>query len=137
MPATTHGTGNTNDKDYIMGRKKFNPATTQMADGAMPAIHSAYELMGIKNIKYRERSFAAYQSQLRRMNMVELHDHAFEVGVLAGSSKETVIANLERKFLQENPAEREGFYARRNSETRPDAELSVEERAERIMEQAR
>ncbi len=120
-------------------KKQFDLSTSQVADGALKPLRSVYEIMGVKNVSYREKTYASYQDQLRRMNVIELQDHAYEIGVLAGSTKDSMIDRLERKFLQENPEQRDAHIAARaaaNGKTEADGE-SIADQAARIIARGR
>lgn len=117
--------------------KKIDITTAQVADGALKAPRSVYEIVGVKNVSYRERTYASYQSQLRKMDLVELHDHAYEVGSVPSPSKEITIDRLERKYLQENPAERAALIEARDKAALEPEELSVHEQAQRIVARGR
>lgn len=86
-----------------MARKsKLNLATAKVADGALRAHKSVYDICGIATTSYKHKDLASYSSMLGSMNLMDLQDHAFKVGVLAGPDRTTLIDRLERKFLQEN-----------------------------------
>lgn len=86
-----------------MARKsKINLATAKVADGALKAPKSVYEICGIGTTSYKHRSVAEYSKMLNSLNLIELQDHAFQVGVLAGPDRNTLIGRLEDKFSLEN-----------------------------------
>ncbi len=118
-------------------KKQLDLSTASVADGSLKPVRSVYELMGIKNVSYREKSYGAYQDQLRRMNVIELQDHAYEVGVVPGATKDSMIDRLERKFLQENPDQRDAYYAAKAAGASNAPELSLEEQAQRILARGR
>ena len=123
-----------------MARKtkgKINLETASVADGSLKPFNSVYELAGIKNVSYREKSFAAYQNTIRSMNLLELHDHGFSIGVPAGATKDIMLDRLERKFLQENPNERAAYIKARDEGKTDEQELTVAQRAELIMQRGR
>ncbi len=109
-----------------MAKKKLNLDTAKQVDGALPTVRSVYDLVGAQTLRYRETSFGSYQSRLRRMNLLELHDHAFEVGEVPSPSQDAMIDRLERRFLRENPD-------LRPARAEDDEKLSMEERALRVM----
>lgn len=118
-------------------KKPLDLATAEQADGALPSFRSAYELVGIKDVKYRARTFAAYQSDLRAMDLVELQDHAYELAVVPSPSRQIMIDRLEEKYLRENPEQREALVAARQAREALGESESIAERAEKIMAQAR
>jgi hypothetical protein len=115
-------------------RQKINLATAEQADGALPSFKSVYELCGIKDIKYRESTFAAYQTRLRAMDLIELQDHAYELAVVPSPSAQIMIDRLEEKYLRENPEQRAALAAARAA--RGGVE-TLEEQTERILAQGR
>ena len=121
-------------------RGKLDLSTATVADGAQKPIRSVYELVGIKDIKYRETTYGSYQGRLKKMNLIELQDHGFSIGVVPASSRDIMIDRLERKYLQENPDAREQYHAERTAAqvaAGDDDKLTVRQRAERVMEKAR
>jgi hypothetical protein len=128
------------NKHYNMARKSkktIDIGSATVADGSLKPFRSVYELAGIKNVSYWEKTFAAYQSKIRSMNLLELHDHGFTIGVPAGATKDIMIDRLERKFLQENPHERDAYLKARDEGKKDEGDLSVEERAALIMQRGR
>lgn len=115
----------------------LNLDTAIQADGALKPLRSVYELIGLKNVSYREKTYAAYQEQLRRMDLAQLHEHSYQVGVAGGATKEIAIDRLERKYLTENPEQRDQMIAERNAALRDEGELTVSEQATRIRSKGR
>jgi hypothetical protein len=115
--------------------KKLDLSTAEQTDGALYSDRTAYEIAGIKEVSYREKSFAAYQTSIRAMDLVELHDHAYNLAVTPSPSRQAMLDRLEEKYLRENPRERESVAkARRAANDRP---LTIQEQAERILAQGR
>jgi hypothetical protein len=44
----------------------------------------------------------SYSKMLGSLNLIELQDHAYEMGVLAGPDKHSLVDRLERKFIQDH-----------------------------------
>lgn len=86
-----------------MARKspKLNLQTSKVADGASPA-RSVYELVGIPTTSYRHKTLASYTKMINGLNMIELHDHAYDLGIPTHPDRHTLIDRLERHFIQEN-----------------------------------
>lgn len=118
-------------------RRKLTLENGETSTAALPAIRSAYELMGIKDTRYRERSFAAYQARIQQMDLVELHDEAFDVALPCSPDRGYMIKLLEEKFLKENPVERGTVVAAQRAESAKADRLTVAERAKRILADAR
>lgn len=118
-------------------KEPLNLATAMQADGALKPLRSVYDLVGVKNVTYREKTYAAYQEQLRRMDLAQLHEHSYQVGVAGGATKEIAIDRLERKYLLENPEQREQMIAERNAALQGEGELTVAEQAARIRARGR
>lgn len=117
-------------------RVPLDLATTEQADGALPSFRSAYELVGIRDVTYRHRSFAEYQKWLAASDLVELHDHAYAIAVVCSSSRPVMIQRLEDKYLNENPHERVALAEARQAAARENVE-TTEQAAERIMARGR
>lgn len=115
----------------------LNLDTAIQADGALQAPRSVYEIVGIRNVSYREKTFEAYQSALAKMDLIELQDHAYALGVPPGATRTIAIARLEEKYLRENPHERDRVVAARQATVKDDEQLSIKERAERILARGR
>ena len=118
-------------------KQKLDLSKAQQADGALKPIHHIYDLVGVKNVSYRAKTYSQYQEMIRRMNLVELHDHAREVNVVPAATKDLMIDRLERKYLQERPEEREKYYAAVQAGKKDEAEMTVAERAALILQRAR
>lgn len=85
-----------------MARKpKIDLSKAQTTDGALPA-RSIYEAVGIPTTSYRHASLASYSKMINALDLIELQDHAYEQGVLAGPDRHTLIDRLERKYIQEH-----------------------------------
>lgn len=87
-----------------MARKqpsKLDMRTAKTADGAAPA-RSVYELLGIPASSYKHRTLAEYSKMVNSLNLIELYDHAFEIGVSGNPDRNTLIRRLEDHFIQEN-----------------------------------
>ncbi len=79
-----------------------NLATAKVADGQSQASRSVYEMVGLPTTSYRQKSLADYTKMINGMNLIELQDHAWVVGELAGPNRDTLIDRLERRFIREN-----------------------------------
>lgn len=116
-------------------RKSFNRATAEQADGALAAPRTAYEIAGIQDVKYGEKTYAAYEAKLRKLELVELHDVCFDVAVVGSANREVTITRLLDKFLSDNPGERAVLArARTAAASQPE---TITQQAERIMERGR
>lgn len=92
-------------------RKKptINLATAKATNGAQLAPRSVYEICGISQSTYKHDSLAAYSRMLNGLNLIELQEHAFGIGIPAGPDRSTLIDRLERRYLQENSRFRAGI----------------------------
>lgn len=84
-----------------MARKRLDIATAKTSNGALPA-RSVYEAVGIPTTSYKHKTLAEYSKMINSLDLIQLQDHAYEQGVLAGPDRTTLIDRLERKFIQEN-----------------------------------
>ena len=134
--ARTH---NTTAQASTKGRKRqpLDLSTAEQADGALPPIRSVYELVGIKDVRYNERTFTAYSARLNKMDLVELHDHAYDLALTCSPSRSFMIQKLEEKYLKEHPDQREAIYAARQAESVNQDSESIARQAERIMTMGR
>lgn len=85
-----------------MARKKLNLATAKQADGSLPTVRDVYSMVGISATPYRITSRADYVKAINGMNLPELHDEAYRVGVMTHPDRHTQISRLEMKFIQES-----------------------------------
>lgn len=118
-------------------KKKLDLATAKQADGALPSMRQIEEMVGIKGTSYWEKSYGEYQTMLRSKNLIELHDHAFEVGVVPASHRDMMIDRLERKFLQENPDARDKHLASVRAGNGDTGDLPIEDQAKLILSRTR
>lgn len=116
-------------------RKKLDIATAQQADGALPSFTSVYELVGIKDRRYMERTFADYSARLDQMGLPELHDHAYNMGVVPSPSRGLMIKRLQERFLDENPDQRAAVVAERAKKA--SAPQTLDEQVEDILSRSR
>lgn len=84
-----------------MARKKVNLATAKVADGRAQS-RSIYEMVGLPTSSYRCKTLAEYSKMINNLSVIELQDHAFQIGSLAGYDRATMIDRLEQKFIREN-----------------------------------
>lgn len=84
-----------------MARKKIDLSKAKTADAALRAPKSVYEIIGLNDSIFPTESYQEYQKILANMNMVDLVDHAYKIGVVATSDRNSLIDRLERKFLQD------------------------------------
>lgn len=86
-----------------MGRPKkvLDLKSAKVADGALNAPASVYEIIGRKTSVYRTSNYEEYQKYLRTLNLYDLQSHAYEVGVTPVEKYEVLFDRLERKFLEE------------------------------------
>jgi hypothetical protein len=80
----------------------LNLSTAKTADGALKSPLSVYEIVGISTSPYRTTNLAEYQKTLGKMDLYELHSHAYDIGVLPSHSRSIMLDRLERKFIQEH-----------------------------------
>lgn len=118
-------------------KPKINLGTAEQADGALAAPVSAYELVGIRDIRYREQSYSAYEARLRSTHLSDLQDECYRIGVVASSNKEVTIQRMLERYLKENPREREGLAAARAKAQRGASKETPEQQAMRILAAAR
>ncbi len=59
-------------------------------------------MVGLPTSSYRQKTLADYSKTIHAMNLIELQDHAFQVGSLPGPDRTTLISRLEDKFIREN-----------------------------------
>lgn len=122
------------DSKPAPAKRKFNLETAETADGALPSLRSAYELVGIKDFQYKAKTFSEYQGQLRAMDLIELQDHAYDYAVVPSQSAEVMIARLEEKYLRENPEQRLKVAAERQAQMESESE---KEQVDRILSRGR
>lgn len=118
-------------------KKKLDLDSAKQADAALPPIRNIFDLVGVKNVSYWQKTYPDYQKYLRGLSMVELIDHAHEVNVVPGPTREIAIDRLERKFLRERPEEHEKYLAAKDKGIKDEQEMTVAERAALIMSRAR
>jgi len=83
-------------------KKVLDISTAKVADGALaPRAKSAYEICGISTFTYKHRTLAEYQTYLRKLNLIQLQDEAYEHGITAGTSVPMLIDRLERQYCKE------------------------------------
>ena len=82
-------------------KKKLDLDTATVADGALRAPRSVYEIVGMNDSMFPTEDYDEYQKILEGMNTIDLVDHAYKLGVVATSDRRSMIDRLERKFLQE------------------------------------
>lgn len=86
----------------MAGRKKLDISKAKVADGALNAPRSVYEMVGITVNKYATDNRDQYEATINNMNLIELQDEAYKHGVLASDSRNVTIDRLLEKFLREN-----------------------------------
>lgn len=117
-----------------MARKqpsKLNMRTAKVADGASPAT-SVYEIVGLGTTSYKHKTLASYTKMVNGLNMMELHDHAYELGVPTHPDRHTLIDRLERHFIQENAK-----FTRATEQPDNSIDESSREAAEKIISRGR
>lgn len=114
-------------------KSKINLATAKIADGQSRSVQSVYEMVGLSNTNYKHKSLADYSKMINGLNLIELQDHAFNIGSLPGPDRTTLINRLERKFATENARFSAGVEQPDNSSGDPD----VRSQAEKILSQGR
>jgi hypothetical protein len=82
-------------------KKKLDLTTAKTADGALYSPKSVYEIVGLNDSLFPTSNYEEYQKLLSTMNTIDLVDHAYRLGVVATSDRQSLIDRLERKFLQE------------------------------------
>lgn len=83
-------------------RKKLDLSKVQVADGALKAPRSVYEIVGFPETDYDTRDIDVYRKELDRMQNFELQEHAARHGVLPSWEREITMGRLEEKFMREN-----------------------------------
>ena len=114
-------------------KKRLNIETAEQADGALEATRSAYDIAGIRDVRYRETTFAAYREKLAGMDLIELHDHAYDLAVVPSASRPETIKRLEDKYLSVNPEQRIAYGKERQAAAARAEDETVAQRAERIL----
>ncbi len=89
-----------------MGRPKKAEKTEKVehiAHGAMPFKRSVYDIIGHNESQYDTDDVEKYMKSLEKKNLADLQDHAMKVGImpLATQGSERLLANLRRKFMEE------------------------------------
>lgn len=82
-----------------MGRKK--KLTTHEATGDKKPIQSIYQLIGMNDYPYKTLDEDVYSEHLQAMDIVELQDHAIDVGITPTDDRERLTDRLVKKFLIE------------------------------------
>ncbi len=113
------------------GKKALNLATAQVADGSLAGPLSAYEICGNKFSRYTTTDITAYSQSLAAKNLIELQDHAYEVGVTPGRDRDTTVARLEQEFRRTNSR------APRTEGKQPDTDESIRRQAVEILKRGR
>lgn len=114
-------------------RGRLDLATAQQSDGALPSFKSVYDLVGIRDVRYRHATFASYSAWLKTQDLAELHDHAYEFALAMSPSRGVMIDRLEGKYLQENPEQRVALADARRAEATKNP-LTIDQQARRILE---
>ncbi len=87
----------------MAARKKLDISKAKVADGALSAPKSVYEMVGIATHDYgKDIDRTGYEAVLKRMNLIELQDEAYKHGVLASDSMAITIDRLVEKFIREH-----------------------------------
>lgn len=86
----------------MAGRKKLDISKAKVADAALSAPKSVYEMVNIQTHAYGSVDRPSYEASLRRMNLIELQDEAYKHGVLASDSMSITIDRLVEKFIREH-----------------------------------
>lgn len=110
---------------------RVNLHTSKMADGAAPT-RGVYELLGIPTTSFRHKTLAEYSKMVNGLNLIELYEHAFELGVSANPDRGTLIKRLEDHFIQENAK-----FSRVNEQPDNSINDSLREQAEKIVARGR
>jgi hypothetical protein len=85
----------------MAARKKLDLTKAKVADGALAAPRSVYEMVGISTHSYGTNNRAEYEATINHMNLIELQDEAYKHGVLASESRSITIDRLLEKFVHE------------------------------------
>lgn len=81
--------------------KKVNLATAKVADGALSAPKSVYEICGISTHGYNTTNLDDYKGSIKAMNLMQLQEEAYNKGVLPTDSRDMLVDRLEKKFILE------------------------------------
>ena len=65
---------------------------------------SVYEICGMKESVYRTNEPAKYEAFLREMNMADLQNHSYEMGLLPTDNRGLMLDKLMREFRIKNSA---------------------------------
>ena len=120
--------------------KKIDVSTAEQAHGQLRPegrARDVYELLGIKTSRFTDKTYAGYKGRLDAMDLVELHEEAEQIGTMAFHSREATITELLKRFLRDNPEEKRKLDAIADQEAESEANLSIRERAERILARGR
>jgi hypothetical protein len=125
---------NNKGTDNIMAKKKLDLNKAKIADGAMKAPKSVYEIIGLNDSIFPTQNYEEYQKIINNMNTIDLVDHAYKIGVVASSDRGIIIDRLERKFLQDR--------SRFSTSVEPESaasgsEEAIRKEAERIISRGR
>lgn len=82
-------------------KPKIDLAKAQVADGALHAPRSVYEVIGARDTQYSHSDYASYQKWLQAQDLITLQDHAYKLGVVATANMGHLVDRLERRFLKE------------------------------------
>lgn len=113
-----------------MPKKKVDLATAKVADGALVSGRSVYEICGNRYSKYKTADLNVYRKTIAAMNLLELQDHAYEVGVTANQDRRVLVDRLEQEFRRHN------VQLPRES-AQPEGEHSLRDQAMQILSRGR
>ena len=65
---------------------------------------SVYEICGMKDSTYRTNDPAKYEAFLREMNLADLQNHSYEMGLLPTDNRNLMLDKLMREFRIKNSA---------------------------------
>ena len=72
----------------------------EVATGEIKDFSSVYEILGRRTNPYKVNTFEEYKAKIGRMNLIDLQEHAYELGEAPIASRERLIDRLERKYLE-------------------------------------
>lgn len=84
----------------VTAAKPVNIDTMKQTHAALSGPRAVETLMGY-GTKYKTADFSEYQGQIRAMTDIDLHDHAYDVGVVPVDPKDLLYDRLEKHFLSQ------------------------------------
>lgn len=83
-------------------KTKIDLSKATVANGALEAKQSIYDIMGVTSRAYWTSDYETYSADIAAMPLHKLHEHAYDVGVAAMGDRTHLLDQLERKFILEH-----------------------------------